>query len=343
MSITKIAVLGTGANGASIAADFVKAGLDVTLIEQWPDHVEAMNKNGLTVKMPDRTEHTEVYAIHLCQVAELKTTFDLVFILVKAYDTRWAAELIKPVLSDSAIVVGLQNGMSINDLADVLGPDRSMGAVIECCSNMFEPGVCIRETPPEESWFGLGGLSEISHSRAEEVAEILRHAGTVQVYDDIRSAKWMKLVANASELVTSAILDVPLFDAVADPKMRKFMEDNAKEALAVCLAGGSRIVPIFGFTVADQEPDTYAVNLLNEVLKRFSFPDTLTTVLQDWRKGRRAEINDINGLVVSEGLRLGIPTPANSMTLRLASEIESGVRKAEPGNLAEILEYRNGT
>ena len=246
-------------------------------------------------------------------------------------------------LSDSAIVVGLQNGMSINDLADVLGPDRSMGAVIECCSNMFEPGVCIRETPPEESWFGLGGLSEISHSRAEEVAEILRHAGTVQVYDDIRSAKWMKLVANASELVTSAILDVPLFDAVADPKMRKFMEDNAKEALAVCLASGSRIVPIFGFTVADQEPDTYAVNLLNEVLKRFSFPDTLTTVLQDWRKGRRAEINDINGLVVSEGLRLGIPTPANSMTLRLASEIESGVRKAEPGNLAEILEYRNGT
>ena len=148
MSITKIAVLGTGANGASIAADFVNAGLDVTLIEQWPDHVDAMNKNGLTVRMPERTEHTKVNAIHLCQVAELKTTFDLVFILVKAYDTRWAAELIKPVLSDSAIVVGLQNGMSIDDLADVLGPDRSMGAVIECCSNMFEPGVCNRETPP---------------------------------------------------------------------------------------------------------------------------------------------------------------------------------------------------
>ena len=341
MSFKKIAVIGTGANGASIGADFVQAGYDVTYIEQWPDHVEAMNRNGVTVNMPDQTVVTKVVAKHLCQVAELTDKFDLVFMLVKAYDTRWAAELIKPVLAEDALVVGLQNGMSIDDLVDILGAERVMGAVIECCSNMFEPGVCNRETPPSGSWFALGGLTPSTQARADDVAEVLRHAGTVEVYDDIRSAKWMKLVANASELVPSALLNQPLHEVVQDPEMVDYMKACAKEALAVCIGSGSKIVPIFGLKEAQQDPDLYAVELFDQVIAHFTFPNTLTTVLQDWRKGRRAEIHEINGLVVREGARLGIPTPANSITLDIASRIEVGELEAGADNRALILEnYR---
>lgn len=337
MSFKKIAVIGTGANGASIGADFVQAGFDVTYIEQWPDHVEAMNRNGVTVNLPGETVVTKVVANHLCQVAEITDKFDLVFMLVKAYDTRWAAELIKPVLSDNALVVGLQNGMSIDDLVDILGAERVMGAVIECCSNMFEPGVCNRETPPSGSWFALGGLTPSTQARAEDVAEVLRHAGTVEVYDDIRSAKWMKLVANASELVPSALLNQPLHEVVQDPEMVDYMKACAKEALAVCIGSGSKIVPIFGLKEAQQDPDLYAVELFDQVIAHFTFPNTLTTVLQDWRKGRRAEIHEINGLVVREGARLGIPTPANAITLDIASRIESGELEAGADNRALIL------
>jgi len=341
MSFNKIAVIGTGANGASIGADLVQAGYDVTYIEQWPDHVEAMNRNGVTVNMPDQTVVTKVVAKHLCQVAELTDKFDLVFMLVKAYDTRWAAELIKPVLAENALVVGLQNGMSIDDLVDILGAERVMGAVIECCSNMFEPGVCNRETPPSGSWFALGGLTPSTQARADDVAEVLRHAGTVEVYDDIRSAKWMKLVANASELVPSALLNQPLHEVVQDPEMVDYMKACAKEALAVCIGSGSKIVPIFGLKEAQQDPDLYAVELFDQVIAHFTFPNTLTTVLQDWRKGRRAEIHEINGLVVREGARLGIPTPANSITLDIASRIEVGELEAGAENRALILEnYR---
>jgi 2-dehydropantoate 2-reductase len=337
MSFNKIAVIGTGANGASIGADFVQAGFDVTYIEQWPDHVEAMNRHGVTVNMPDETVVTKVVAKHLCQVAELTDKFDLVFMLVKAYDTRWAAELIKPVLAENALVVGLQNGMSIDDLVDILGAERVMGAVIECCSNMFEPGVCNRETPPSGSWFALGGLTPSTQARAEDVAQVLRHAGTVEVYDDIRSAKWMKLVANASELVPSALLNQPLHEVVQDSEMVEYMKACAKEALAVCIGSGSKIVPIFGLKEAQQDPDLYAVELFEQVIAHFTFPNTLTTVLQDWRKGRRAEIHEINGLVVREGARLGIPTPANAITLDIASRIESGELEAGSDNRALIL------
>lgn len=337
MSFTRIAVLGAGANGASIGADFVRAGYDVTFIEQWPDHVEAMRNSGVTVHLPEETVVTPVNVLHLCQVAEVTEKFDLVFLLVKAYDTRWAAEMIKPVLAENGLVVGLQNGMTIDDLSDILGPTRVMGAVIECCSNMFEPGICHRETPPEGSWFALGGLVPAAHERAESVAEVLRHAGRVEVYDDIRSAKWMKLVANASELVTSALLNMPLHEVVKDHEMREYMEQCAQEALAVCIASGSKIVPIFGLTEAEQDPKKYAVELFELVLAHFTFPNTLTTVLQDWRKGRRAEIHEINGHVVTTGARLSIPTPANRVTLELALSIESGEREATPANRDLIL------
>ena len=86
----RIAFLGTGAQGASIAADFALAGLDVTFIDQWPAHVEAIRANGITVNQPTRTINARVPALHLCQVAEIRQPFDLIFLVVKAYDTTWA-------------------------------------------------------------------------------------------------------------------------------------------------------------------------------------------------------------------------------------------------------------
>jgi ribulose 1,5-bisphosphate synthetase/thiazole synthase len=199
----KIAVLGTGANGAGIGADLARAGLDVLFIEQWPAHVEAMRADGIRVVMPEETVVTPVRAIHLCEVATLREKFDLVFVVLKAYDTRWGCELIKSVLADDGLVVGLQNGMSIDDIAAAVGPERTIGAVIEMASNMFDPGTVVRETPPSASWFTVGAIHPDAAGREAEVTEVLSHAGTVEVSDDIRSSKWMKLVANAAELVPS--------------------------------------------------------------------------------------------------------------------------------------------
>src|SRR4051812_43640562 len=126
MSEKRIAILGTGANGAGIGADFSQAGLDVTLIEQWPANVEAMLANGVTVEMPDQTTNTAVKAMHMCDVATLRERFDVVFVVMKAYDTRWACELIKPYVKADGLVVGLQNGMTVDVIADVMGSHRTL-------------------------------------------------------------------------------------------------------------------------------------------------------------------------------------------------------------------------
>jgi 2-dehydropantoate 2-reductase len=333
----RIAVVGTGANGAAIGADMFRAGLDVTFIEQWPAHVEAMRADGLRVNSPDGVEVTEVHALHLCEVATLNEPFDVVFLGVKAYDTRWACELIKPLVAETGLVVGLQNGMTIDAVAPIVGPERTVGAVIEIAGNMFEPGIVNRQTGRAGSWFGVGPFDGATSGRAEEVADLLRHAGTVEVTDDIRSAKWMKLVANAAEMVPSAILDVPLIEAIGIPGVREVMDAAGTEALDTALALGHKIVPIFGQEgLKDLPPESYAAALLDAVLAGWSLEDTRVAVLQDWMKGRRAEGEEINGLVVTEQRRLGGSAPVNEMLLDLARRIESGELRPDRAN-AELL------
>lgn len=335
----KIAFLGTGAQGAGIGADLVNAGLDVTFIEQWPAHVEAMRDRGIEVRMPEQTIVTPLPAVlHLCEVATVRVKFDIVFLLVKAYDTRWACELVKSVLADDGLVVGLQNGMSIDDIADVVGPERTIGAVIEMASNMWEPGIVNRQNSPETAWFTVGGIVPAAQARAHEVQELLAHAGTVEVSDDIRSSKWMKLIANAGELVPSAILDMPLAAAAALPGVHEFMVECGREAARATVADGCKLVPIFGMTRDEvPEADAYAEKLLGRVLSDYSFPDTLTTVLQDWRKGRRAEVAEVNGLAVDVLRAHGHEAPANERTVELARRIEAGELLAGPHNVEALL------
>jgi len=336
----RIAVVGTGANGAAIAADLTRAGLDVTCIEQWPAHVEAIRADGIRVESPGgEAEVAELNVFHLCQVAELRDPFDVVLVVVKAYDTRWHCELIEPLVAPDGLVIGIQNGMSLDDMAAAVGPKRTLGAVIEIAGNMFEPGVVERQTGREGTWFNVGAYDDSTRGREEEVAEILRHSGTVDVTDDIRSAKWMKLVANAAEMVPSAILDMTLLDALRVPGMREVMDAAGTEALNTALALGHEIVPMFGQEgIEDLPPERYASALLDAVIAGWSLENTRVAVLHDWMKGRHAEGEEINGLVVAEQARLGLSAPANQRLIEVARRIESGELKPAPENAQLITE-----
>jgi 2-dehydropantoate 2-reductase len=339
MTAGRIAVVGAGANGAGIGADFARAGYDVTLIEQWAENVAAIRADGVVTEMPDETITTPVRALHLSDVATLRAErFDYVFVVVKAYDTRWACELIKPYLKPDGLVVGLQNGMTIDDMADVMGAERTLGAVIEIAAGMFTPGVVERHTPPSGTWFGVGSLSPATAGREHELADLLQAAGTAQVVDDIRSAKWMKLVVNSAELVTSAILDLPLLQAAQVPGMHEFMLETGKEAVRTAMALGRRVVPIFGLTDVDPtQPERFVDVMLDMVYTNWSLPHTKTTVLQDWQKGRRSEVDQLNGLIVDEQRRLGGTAPHNARTVEVAHRIENGELAGHPDNAALLL------
>ena len=337
MTSPRIAILGTGANGAPIGADMIRAGLDVTFIEQWPDHVEAMRANGLTVHLPHETQNTPVTAYHFCQVAELRAPFDIVFTSVKTYDTRWVTELIKPLLHDTSIVVGLQNGMTIDAVADIVGPHRSVGAVLGIAANMFEPGVVTRQFGPDETWLAVGSLDGTITPAVHAAADALAHAGHVEIPDNIRDAKWIKLIANIPEMLPSAILNVPLLTAAGIEGMRPVMDAAAREAYHVAIGLGINMIPVLGKTAADvPNSDQYAVDLLETILESFSRPDTRVAVLQDWDKGRRGELDAFSGYIVSKQTAAGVKTPVNAMILDIAQRVENGEIAPDPKN-AELM------
>lgn len=333
----RVAVLGAGANGASIGADLTAAGVDVTLIEQWPAHVEAMRERGLTIHMAEGDVHVQPRTMHLCEVATLKQPFDVVLMLMKAYDSRWAAQLIEPYLAEDGLLAGVQNGTSTQTIADVVGPARTMGTVIEISSTMTVPGEVDRHSGPSRSWFAVGALPDGPAGRAEEIAGLLRHSGTVAVVDDIEATKWMKLVSNASVLVPTAMLGLPMLDAIGVPGMRELMIRSGQEALDVGRALGHPVLPIFGLRAEDiAHPDTVVATMLDFLYDGFVLPGATTTVLQDWTKSRHSEVDDINGNVVAGGARTGVPTPVNSAVVEIAHRIERGELVPDPVN-AQLL------
>ena len=111
------------------------------------------------------------------------------------------------------------------------------------------------------------------------------------------------------------------------------MVASGVEAVQTALALGHRLVPILGKSrVEANDPDEYARSLLDAVLSKWTLPDTQVAVLQDWMKGRRGEVEDINGVVVRERRRLGGRAPVNKRLIEIAARIESGELAPAPSN-----------
>jgi 2-dehydropantoate 2-reductase len=334
----KIAVLGTGANGSCVAADLTNAGLDVVLIDQWPEHVEAMRANGLHITLRQGEIHAKVRAHHLCELASMHQVFDVVFLVTKAYDTRWHAELIKPYLKPDGFLVGLQNAMTAEIIADVVGHSRTLGCVPELSSYCFVPGQIKRNTAPERTWFALGSFHPSTVGREEDVAAILRHAGKVEIRSDIIAAKYMKLVLNSMTLATMAMTGGDLADQQPEG-MQDLMMQLGSESLKIGESLGHPIVPIFGLTQAEiAGANNLLMKLVDKVNHDIGPGRGANTTLQDHMKGRLSEIDLINGLVVEEGRKRGIATPANETMVEITRRIYAAEMKPDPANLGIAID-----
>src|SRR6202453_769764 len=126
----RIAVVGAGAVGGYVGASLAHAGHDVTLIDPWPDHVEAIRANGMNLYgMTEAERHTvKVNAIHLTEVQNLakQRPIDIAFISVKSYDTIWATQMIRQYLAPDGIVVSMQNCVNEESVASVAGWGRTL-------------------------------------------------------------------------------------------------------------------------------------------------------------------------------------------------------------------------
>lgn len=333
----KIGVVGTGANGSCIAADLTQAGLDVSLIDQWPEHVETMRQSGLTVVMPEETINTKVKAYHLCDVCTFNEKFDVIFIVVKAYDTKWVSTLIEPYLKEDGLMIGLQNCMTAEIINEVVGAKRNLAAVVELSSEIFKPGQVKRNTPPSGSWFGVGSLTADMDNRIPEILELLKYSGKVAHTENILSAKWMKLIVNAMTMGPRSILGLRAVEAMNVDGMRELALKIGEEALLIGQKMGFRPEPIFGLKQKDIEQSNRLLELLLDKIINDVGPHARDAVLQDHLKGRLSEVDLINGLIWEEGKKHGIDCMYNKRVCEITEKIQKKLISPSPMNSRELV------
>jgi 2-dehydropantoate 2-reductase len=192
----RIAVLGAGGIGGSIGAYLMREGHDVTLIDQWSAHVEKMKSDGLRLTSIEEDFTVPARAFHLSEVSNLREQFDIVYLSVKSYDTRWSAYLIEPSLKPTGFILPAQNALNDELVASIVGFNRTVGCVVTIGAGVYEPGHVVRTDPLTTHAFTVGELSGLITPRAREVADALKALGPSEVTSNIWGARWSKMVVN---------------------------------------------------------------------------------------------------------------------------------------------------
>jgi len=307
----KVAVFGAGAIGCYFGGMLARAGRDVTLIGR-RGHVEAINAQGLRFKSMDFEGMIRVHAS--VDPAAVRNA-QLVLFCVKSSDTETAAASIAPYLAPDTVLLSLQNGIdNIERIRAQLG-NEALPGVVYTGVEMSGPG---RLTHTGGGKVVLGEFGRASE-QPKNIAALFNHAGiAASVSENIEAELWSKLVLNCAYNALSAIGRIYYRPMVAIPEIRKLMTDVVEEVLAVAQEKGIRL------------PDNMlaATFHLAEVM-----PRTTSSTAQDIARGRRTEIEHLNGYVAREGERLGMATPVNRALNALIKLMECANTILNPSSL----------
>jgi 2-dehydropantoate 2-reductase len=179
--------------------------------------------------------------------------------------------------------------------------------------------------------------------RAEEIRRLVAFADSAKVTNNLWGERWSKLVANAMANGLSACTGLGGGDMLNNDPIRRFSTRLGSEAIRVGRALGYELEEILHLppeTIARAgEGDVAAM----QVCDAQRFKDSARTASgqrpsmgQDMQKGRRTEIEFLNGLVVREGEKLGLACRANAVLTNLVKRVEKGELKPDPKHITEL-------
>jgi 2-dehydropantoate 2-reductase len=308
-------IAGTGALGSVFGCFLREAGLAVTLLGR-AAHLDAIARNGLVVDGIWGEHRAEGFRLAR-GATEIEGTFDAIFVPVKSYDTASVAAAAAPFLARDGVMVSLQNGLgNVETVERIVGAERTIGARVIFGATIPEPGrarVTVFADPT-----AFGSLAPGRHRPRDEAAQrwasIIDRAGVPAVYTDRLAAMlWAKVFYNAALNPLGALLGVHYGALAEKADSRSVMDSAIDEAFAVAGAEGVEL------------PWSDAAAYREEFYGRL-VPSTYhhrSSMLQDIERGRRTEIDAINGEVWRRGATHGIRTPTNETLTRLIHLVES--------------------
>ena len=346
----RIAIVGAGALGGYVGGTLAHLGHDVTLVDPWPEHVEIIRRDGLEldgVSAEERFVVKNLEALHITDLQALAgEPFDLAMVAVKSYDTAWATMLIAPYLRPEGFAVSLQNCLNEETIASVVGWGRTLGVVASLISvDLYAPGR-IRRTVPKggerHTVFRVGEPHGRVTPRVEMLVEWLRGIDSAKATANLWGERWSKLVQNCMGNGVTAATGLTSSDCARDDVIRRFQIRLAGEGVRVGQALGYQLEKIRGL-----EPERLALAAEGDRGALAEADAQLTprpganpradiqrpSMAQDILKGRRTEIDAMNGAIARKGAELGIPAPANAKLADLVTRVERGELKPSPALL----------
>ncbi|MCD8372064.1 MAG: 2-dehydropantoate 2-reductase [Clostridia bacterium] len=329
----RILIYGAGAMGTVLGAFLARAGVQADLVTRNLRHVNALNKSGAhIIGAADFTVLVNAYTPD-----GINGVYDIVFLMTKQSDNSGILAALLPHIAENGVVCTMQNGLPEPSVAEIVGEDRCVGCAVSWGATFIGEGCSKLTTSPKAMQFALGSLYEASKNKLEDVKNILSQAGEVTTEDNFIGARWIKLAINCAFSSLSAMSGLT-FGEVARGKLSKRVAlEIFNESVAAGRACGIKPEKIQGHDVAallsykSKLKKAFTLSLMPTVMKNHSLLQS--GMLFDLQKGKKCEIDFINGVAISYGEGASFLTPYNGLAVKIIKEIEVGERKISPENI----------
>ena len=307
----RIAVLGAGAVGCYFGGMLARAGAPVTLIGR-PAHVGAITRHGLFFDGLQFQEQIPVSASS--QVSAVRDA-EMVLFCVKSQDTEQAAKSLAPHLTPSASVISLQNGVDNVERIRSATKIDAFAAVVYVAAAMTSRGRVKHSGRGDLILGDLPGRVEEDGGRQRQlqsIAALFERAGVpCRVSDNVEGELWTKMIINCAYNAISALGRAQYYRVTSNPWTRAVMIKVIEEAVAVAGAAGVHLLD---------------ANTVETVLRiSESMTNATSSTAQDLARGKRTEIDSLNGYLVRRGAELGVATPVNQTLHALVKLLEESV------------------
>ena len=329
----KYAIYGAGSLGTVLGAYISKAGIDIELVNRNKAHTEALRANGAHIR--GTVDFT--VPVHAIFPDEMEGVYDVIFLMTKQLMNVEVVTMLKQFLSEKGVIVTLQNGIPEPGIAEIIGADHTIGCVVEWGATLDEPGVSILTSDPDSLSFHMGKMEGVSDEQFELVKSLLEKMCPVEFEENLIGARWSKLLINATFSGLGTVMGGLFGDVSETPEGKQVAIRCMKECIDVGHAAGAEFAPVQGkditrlFYYKNGLKRAFGLALLPIAMKKHRLIEP--SMLQDLKKGKKCEIDAINGVVCEWGRKCGVPTPINDRIVEVIRKEQAGELKLEKGNI----------
>jgi len=329
----KTAVLGCGAIGGLFLGYLQNEDIDVTGVVRNYQKA-ALDKEGLMIEGIAGAQKIMVNTLE-----RLSQKVDLAIFTCKINDLETMIENNRPYLNE-AVVVSTQNGVYADYLLrEYFAPEKIITGVVMFGATFYPPNRVVHNFPGE---LVIGNMFDAPLDDLNAQIDILRKAFRVSVSPNIKGAKYLKVFINLNNCIP-ALLGKSMQEAYADPSLAQLAVLLNREAYTIAQKAGIVLENLPGYPKERLEkmaqmPVNEATALLSKIMMGLSKEPLYGSILQSIQRGKKSEIDYINGEVVRIAQENGISAPLNEKIIELVHDVEDAGRFFDKKELLATLE-----